>query len=119
MRVEFVNEQGFSLGVCETPAIIERYRNTQGMFEVPLCEAFFYKRRWCFDNLAWIEGATPEEIAEANKPIVPSQALLSFLNIPKDSVVNPLSVISGNLLTVQLVAVCSNNSKVSFCKFIL
>jgi hypothetical protein len=72
MIVEFVNEQGFSLAVCETPSIIERYRNTSGMFEVPLCADFFYKRRWIFEKELWHEGATPEEIEQTNKPIVPS-----------------------------------------------
>lgn len=74
MIVEFVNEQGFSLAVCETLEIIERYRNTQGMFEVPLCVEQFYRKKWDFDNEVWIEGATPEEIAEANKVIVPQIA---------------------------------------------
>lgn len=71
MLVEFVNEQGFSLTVCEHPLIIERYRSTQGMFEVPVCQEFFYKRKWNFQNQIWFEAATPEEIAEANKPKVP------------------------------------------------
>jgi hypothetical protein len=79
MRVEFVNEQGFSLGVCETPAIIERYRNTQGMFEVPLCTEAFNRKKWDFQNEIWIEGATPEEIAEANKPVVPES--ISRMNL--------------------------------------
>lgn len=64
MRIEFVNEKGYSLSVCETPTIIERYRNTDGFFEVPLCSENFYKRKWDFVNKIWVEGATPEEIAE-------------------------------------------------------
>jgi len=71
MRVEFVNQEGFSLAVCENETIIERYRNTEGMFEVPLCTETFNRKKWDFQNEIWIEGATPEEIAEANKPKVP------------------------------------------------
>ena len=44
------------------------------MFEVPLCTKTFYRKKWDFQNNVWIEGATSKEIAEANKPIVPTQA---------------------------------------------
>jgi len=72
MIVEFVNEQGFSLAVCENETIIERYINTVGMFEVPLCTETFNRKKWDFQNDVWFEDATPEEIAELNKPIVPA-----------------------------------------------
>lgn len=100
MRVEFVNEKGFSMAVCETPAIIERYRNTEGMFEVPLCSEVFYKRKWDFDNNVWIEGATPEEIAEANKPIVPES--ISQMKLRKQLILSGISIASIDALIQSL-----------------
>ena len=45
---------------------------TEGCLEVPvLYNEIFINPIW--NGSEWIEGATPEEIAEANKPIVPIQ----------------------------------------------
>ena len=82
MIVEFVNSLGFSLAVCQTPSIIERYRNTEGFFEVPVCTESFIKRKWDFENEIWIEGATAQEIEE----ILQSQkdSLLEVISVKVD-----------------------------------
>lgn len=100
MIVEFVNEQGFSLAVCETPAIIERYRNTQGMFEVPVCQEFFHRKKWDFQNEVWIEGATPEEIAEANRAKVPES--ISQMKLRKQLILIGISISSIDALIKTL-----------------
>lgn len=78
MIVEFVNEQGFSLAVCETPAIIKRYRNTESVFEVPVCTENFYLKKWDFENEIWTEGATPEQIQKKQSLILMQKETLLY-----------------------------------------
>ncbi len=100
MIVQFVDEQGYSVAVCETPTIIEKYRNTDGFFEVPLCSENFYKRKWDFVNKIWVEGATTEEIAEASKPIVPES--ISQMKLRKQLILSDISIASIDALIQSL-----------------
>jgi hypothetical protein len=100
MIVQFVDEQGYSVAVCETPTIIEKYRNTDGFFEVPLCSENFYKRKWDFLNNFWVEGATPEEIEEVNKPIVPDS--ISQMKLRKQLILSGIAISSIDALIQSL-----------------
>lgn len=60
---EIVNIEGYSFGIITNEDIKQRYLS-DGNFEVPICEGNFMNKKWDFQNEVWIEGATPEEIAE-------------------------------------------------------
>ena len=69
---EIVNMEGFSFGIV-TDEILKGKYLSDGNLEVPICEGVFTRKKWDFENEIWIEGATPQEIAEASKPIVPQE----------------------------------------------
>lgn len=58
----------------------------------------FIKPIW--NGTEWIEGATPEEIAEANKPIVPES--ISQMKLRKQLILSGISIASIDALIQQL-----------------
>ena len=69
---EIVNMEGFSFGIVKDEILKGKYLS-DGNLEVPICEGVFTRKKWDFDNEIWTEGATPQEILEASKPIVPQE----------------------------------------------
>lgn len=69
---EIINMEGFSFGIVTDEILKEKYLS-DGNLEVPICEGIFTRKKWDFANEFWYEGATPQEILEASKPIVPQE----------------------------------------------
>ncbi|WP_329805429.1 hypothetical protein [Flavobacterium facile] len=70
--IQLVNSEGFSLGLYQDETAILKEKS-KGAIEVPICEGVFTRKKWNFDNEIWTEGATPQEILEASKPLVPQE----------------------------------------------
>lgn len=96
---EIINTEGYSFGIITNEDIKQRYLS-EGNFEVPICESDFINKKWDFDNQIWIEGATPEEIAEANKPKVPES--ISQMKLRKQLILSGISITSIDALIQSL-----------------
>ena len=90
-----VDENGFLIGSYTES--YPHFKEDWILIETPITESFI-KSKW--NGTQWIEGATPKEIAEASKPIVPDS--ISQMKLRKQLILSGISIDSIDALIQSL-----------------